>query len=67
MSMSLSVIFVSEYINHGDSEKSFGYIEDVHDSEQMLEILNRLFDEFMMNICFPAHRSAGPCHCNVSI
>lgn len=29
--MSLTVICVSEHVNHRDGEKSFGYTEDAHD------------------------------------
>ena len=39
-------------------------MEDAHNSEQMPEILNRPLNEFMMDLCFPAVRSAGPYHCN---
>lgn len=62
--MSLSVICVSEHANHSDSEKSSSYLEETSDSEQMFEILSELLDEFMMDLCFPALRSAGCAHCN---
>ena len=52
--MSLTVVRVSEHVNHSDGEKSFGYVED--DSEHMLEIESGLLDEFMMDLCFPALR-----------
>lgn len=36
-----------QHVNHSDGEKSFGYVQDAYNSEQMLEILSGLFDEFM--------------------
>lgn len=36
-----------QHVNHSDGEKSFGYVQDAYNSEQMLEILSELFDEFM--------------------
>lgn len=62
--MSLTVICVSKHLNHSDSEKSSGYVENTPDSEQMLEILSGLLDEFIMDLCFPVLRSAGCAHCN---
>lgn len=65
--MSLTVRCVSEHVNHSDVEKSLGFMEDAHDREQMLVILSGLLNEFMMDLCFPALRSAGYSHCNVSV
>lgn len=49
--MSLTVISFTEHVNHSDSRKVFGYREDSYDSEEMLEILSGLFDEFMIDLC----------------
>lgn len=60
--MSLTVIPVTGDVNHRDSEKTFGYMQGVHDAG---EILNGLHDELMMDPCFPALGSAGSSsHCH---
>lgn len=43
---------------------SFGSIEDAQDGDEMLEILCRRPYKFMMDLCFPALRSAGYSHSN---
>lgn len=48
--MSLSVVCVNEHVNHSDGEKSFGYMEDSHDSEQMLEIVMSLWWIFVFQL-----------------
>lgn len=55
--MSLTVISVTGNVNHRDSEKTFGYMQGVHDAG--------LHDELMMDLCFPALGSAGSSsHCH---
>lgn len=59
----LTVICVSEYVNHRDGENSFGFTEDAHGGEQML---SGLLNVFIMDLCSLAMRSAGYSHCNGS-